>query len=176
MVIFVEGPDETGKTHIAKALCEEFGLQYWKNEDNEEFEKREFHTLLKFHYAKLPKMCKLFQGMESGVVFDRNFITEAVYSKVFNRPTYPEVLEQLNKDYAELKAVTVYCYKTDYRKFEDPHVNVERMKEIEEEYMRYFMNHIEIPTLMLDTTDENLQRQIKTIKEFLMRRYYGDYS
>ena len=167
MIIFMEGADETAKTHIAKALAKKYGLQYWKNEDNEEYEDGTFHELLKYHYAKLPKMCKMFESLHSGVVFDRNYITEAVYAEVFDRPTYRYIIRDLEETYANMGAVTIYCYKSAHREFNDPHITFDKIRPITDEYQLYFDTKSKMPVLHLNTTDEDLKRQLGTIGRFL---------
>lgn len=173
MIIFIEGPDECGKTHIAHALCELYNLQYWKNEDGAEFDSGSLDLVLKYHYSKLPKMCALFQSLNSGIVFDRNFISEAVYSKVFQRHTYQNIIELLNLTYAEMGAVVIYCTKSKYKNFDDPHIDIDHVEKIKEAYEEYFETHTEIPVLRLDTTSEDLEDQLEKIDNFLLRRCNG---
>ena len=105
---------------------------------------------------------------DGGIVFDRNFISEAVYSTYFNRKTDWDVLYKLWDWYADRDTMIILCHKTEYKKYTDDHVPEEAAKEILETYYECMDNMTittkkKIWTLILDTTDENLDLQIKTI-------------
>ncbi len=168
-VIFIEGPDRAGKTHIAKAIAEKYGLAYWKNDDNAEYETPTpdaFANTLKYHYAKLPTMCKLFMSHGSGVVFDRNYISEWVYSKFFERDTHENIIEDLERKYTEMGAVVIYCTK-DYTNFDDKYIAIENIADIKFWYNEYFNRKRSLPMIWLDTTSEDLNDQMKSIDNWL---------
>ena len=131
---------------------------------------------MKFHYAKLPKMCKMFESIGTGVVFDRNYITEAVYSAAFKRQTHQEIIKDTHVEYCEMGAVCIYCFKTEYSEYSDPHINIENISKIKKAYYDWFVitNHHGMPVLFLDTTDENLENQLEKIDKFIQRSYYNN--
>jgi len=170
VIIFVEGADEAGKTHIAKTLAKLYGLQYWKNEDGPEFfagSEGGFKKLLKYHYSKLPKMCNMLESLGSGIIFDRNYISESVYSNVYGRETHPEIIAKLEDTYAAMGAITIYCYKTEYKKFQDDHIRFHEIADIQAAYSIYIDFNSRMPVLMLNTTDENLESQLEKIAYFI---------
>ena len=112
-------------------------------------------------------MCKMMEDLDSGVIFDRNYITEAVYAEVFNRPTHHDILRYLEHTYADMGAITIYCYKSSYRKFDDQHISSEDLLDIGIEYNRYFDTHSIMPVLYLDTTSEDLAHQLEIIALFI---------
>lgn len=70
MRIIIEGADGVGKTTIAEKIAEKFNLSlvHFTNKDPRD---------LNFYYQSLRK---------NNVVYDRSFLSEMIYPKIFNRP------------------------------------------------------------------------------------------
>ena len=77
MNIVIEGCDGTGKSTIAKHLCERFGLQYWHESQPRTF--KEYEQMLKY----------------GGFVFDRFCFGQFVYNAPEERKLTPEELKKL---------------------------------------------------------------------------------
>jgi len=170
-VLFVEGPDRCGKTHIAKALAEKYSLEYWRNDNVDDILRYagpgEFKKVLQYYYSQMPLFAKMLQNRGSGLVIDRCYITEWVYSNLFNRATDLDVIQGLEQQYMELGGVIIYCYKTDYMAFHDEFVKEEQIKQIKDLYRIYFEEHAKMPILWLDTSHEDLTDQLMIIDRFL---------
>lgn len=70
MRIIIEGADGVGKSTIAKKIAEKFNLSlvHCTNKDPRD---------LNFYYQSLRK---------DNVIYDRSFLSEMIYPKIFNRP------------------------------------------------------------------------------------------
>jgi len=166
----MEGPDRCGKTTIAKYLAKVYNLEYWRYSNVDETLRRNpdhWKYILRYYYSEIPEFAKMLENQGSGLILDRNYITEWVYSKLFKRDTYPIILADLESQYAELGAVTIYCTKKKYDDFEDEFVTKNQIDEIKELYENYFLIFSKMPVLWLDTTNEDLEKQLEIIDEFL---------
>lgn len=85
MRIIIEGADGVGKTTIAEKIADKFNLSlvHFTNKDPRD---------LNFYYQSLRK---------NNVVYDRNFLSEMIYPKIFNRP---EKLKKYEFEYLLEKA------------------------------------------------------------------------
>lgn len=177
MIIHCEGPDNVGKTHIAHALAKRYNLAYWKNDDNKVYQENNpgmFLSILRFHYSQFPKMSQLFESKCGGIVYDRNFISEWVYSSLFRRGTDEDLIRSLEEEYAHMRtAGIVYCYKTGYDYHKDDHINVEQVDKIRDLYQYYLNTRARMPVLRLDTTNEDIDSQLKTIEEWQKALHLG---
>lgn len=172
MIIHMEGPDRCGKTTIAKKLAKIYNLEYWRYSSVDETLRNDpnaFANILKYYYSQIPQFAEMLINQNSGLILDRNYITEWVYSQLFGRASYPGIVKQLEKKYSEMNGVIIYCWKEDYGEFEDEFVNKEQINEIKTLYGIYLLNHAKMPILSLNTTNENLEEQLKTINDFLWK-------
>lgn len=80
MNIVIEGCDGTGKSAIAKHLCERFGLQYWHESQPRPFD--EYKQMLEY----------------GGFVFDRFCVGQFVYNTPEQRKMSTEELKLLLRD------------------------------------------------------------------------------
>lgn len=91
MNIVIEGCDGTGKSSIAKHLCERFGLQYWHESQPRSFE--EYKQMLEY----------------GGFVFDRFCFGQFVYNAPEERKLTPEELNKLVTEvFAQTSTILLY--------------------------------------------------------------------
>lgn len=97
MKIIIEGCDGTGKTTLAKKLARKYGLDivHMTGKDPKDFE---------FYKQSLRK---------TNVIYDRNFISEPIYAKVFNRKQ-ALTKKQIEKLYKVCKKENVYIIMVDF--------------------------------------------------------------
>jgi deoxyadenosine/deoxycytidine kinase len=170
MIIHFEGPDCVGKTTIAKELCERHGYIYHTVDNDSFFRDKKtdyFIQLLRHHYANLPKLAA---QCRPGIVFDRNYISEAVYSCIFHRYTDGILIKRLDNVYRKLGAVVIFCYKNTYKEYDDKYVSQDAIKDVMYEYQNYFFKS-KLPVLRLDTEDRDIEKQIRTIDDFLAENF-----
>lgn len=118
MRIIIEGADGVGKSTIAKKIAEKFNLSlvHFTNKDPRD---------LDFYYQSLRK---------NNVVYDRNFLSEMIYPKIFNRP---EKLKEYEFQYLlekakelDIKIIIINNYDFELKNFEESVIknNIELIK------------------------------------------------
>lgn len=160
MIIIFEGPDNSGKTHIALELSKRTLIPYFKHkkvEDTAQFTKNVDLFLSEFA-----------QIVPFSVIFDRHIATEYVYGQVFNRLVPFDEIYQIDENYSKLDTYIILCVKRVYKNYHDEHTPKSKLKEIIRQY-NSFLKWTKCKVLVLDTTDENLEKQIKTILNFIER-------
>ena len=100
------------------------------------------------------------------VIVDRSYPCEYAYSKVYNRKSNDEATFLLDEKYSELNTKIIFCYKTKYKKFEDDLVSLKDVEKINDKYKEFFTKS-KTKYLALDTTDENINKQMIKIMKFL---------
>lgn len=166
-IIIMEGADVTGKSEIGSALANQFGLAYFKNlAEHQSFSDLTFSQTAFVEANYLLCLLKQVEIKENGIVLDRHIPSEYVYSKVFERETNEDEIWEIDRQLAELGAVIVYCYKDEYKDFDDEVIKFERIEQLKDTYQEYF-NKTNMPVLQLNTTDENLERELNEIIPFL---------
>jgi thymidylate kinase len=173
MIIFMEGPDGTGKTNIAEALANKYTMKVYKNDAEfklyNEDSTNKFISLLRYSGPAEYHMVKL---LNPDIVFDRNYISEYAYSKAFDRETDLALIKAFDSLYSRLNSMVIYCYKKKYKNYEDDFIDLEKINKIDLAYRTYFDTINTIPIYMLDTTNENLSEQIRLLSAFVEKRRY----
>lgn len=119
MRIIIEGADGVGKSTIAKKIAEKFNLSlvHFTNKDPRD---------LNFYYQSLRK---------NNVVYDRSFLSEMIYPKIFNRP---EKLKEYEFQYLlekakelDIKIFIINNYDFELKNFEESVIknNIELIKD-----------------------------------------------
>ena len=118
MRVIIEGADGVGKSTIAKKIAEKFNLSlvHFTNKDPRD---------LNFYYQSLRK---------NNVVYDRSFLSEMIYPKIFNRPEklkeyeFKYLLEKANE--LDIKIIIINNYDFELKKFEEKVIrnNIESIK------------------------------------------------
>lgn len=166
MIIIFEGADETGKTNIAEKLAKLHGFSYFKNhQEHKNFTSDSFKNTAFIEAGYLIDLLKQI-NIPNGIILDRHMPSEWVYSKVYDRETNDSAIWEVDKQLANLNAVMIYCYKQHYEKFDDEIIKFDDIENIKSKYQEY-LKHTKIPTLQLETTDENLDREVAEIENFL---------
>ena len=169
----MEGPDGTGKTNIAKALADKYDMKVYKNEAEfrlyDEDSTNTFINLLRYSGPAEYHMAKL---LNPDIIFDRNYISEYAYSKAFNRETDLALIKAFDSLYSKLNSMVIYCYKKEYKNYEDDFINLEKINDIDLAYRLYFDTINTLPIYTLDTTNENLSEQIRLLSAFVEKRRY----
>jgi len=168
-IIIFEGHDRAGKTTIAKELAKQCDFQYFKsNSQKFHFKNDDFH--LAVHYEGDLWIDILNQlNFGNGIILDRFVGSEVAYSTAFKRPTVVKsYLDWVDKQLQLLNTKIIYCFKNDFHgEFHDDCISLDRIQEIKFGYELYFNSYTELPNLRLDTTNEDLEEQIKIIKDFI---------
>ncbi len=68
--------------------------------------------------------------------------------------------------------MVIYCYKKEYKNYEDDFINLEKINDIDLAYRSYFDTINTLPIYTLDTTNENLSEQVRLLSAFVEKRRY----
>lgn len=148
-IVIFEGPDQCGKTTLAEMFMEHRpGYQYFRstkqmgsNVDLEAAIKYDWRFMLDF----LSQV-----GIGSGVIFDRAFVSQFVYSityrldnvaKHYAPKEYTDLFEDYVNKLSELNHYVVFCYRKSYEGLIDKHnaeVNEEKMKRVSHNFANFF--------------------------------------
>lgn len=164
-IIIFEGADQSGKTTIAKALAEKLNYSYFKNpSQKKQFKIRSNRVVWIAEAAYL--IALLEQTDLDKIVLDRWVGSEFAYSFAFNRSTRYDLVFEFDDKMADLGAMMIYCVKDNYENYEDDLISEEDREKIREGFRRY-LHKTEIPTFYLNTTDEDLKKQLTLIENFI---------
>jgi hypothetical protein len=173
-VIFFVGPDMCGKTEIAKATASTLGVPYFKaSSEHESFlssrVSRREAFLNQLRYAD-PRVFDVLKQSGYGLVLDRGFPCEYVYSAVLGRETDLTMLRHMDEMWGSLGAHVVLCHRRkgyagivdDLDSSLDEHMLVE----LEKGY-REFASWTKCRLLELPVDDEDLAREVHDILTYL---------
>jgi len=174
-VIMVVGPDMTGKSQIAKELAMRLGNSrfYFKaSTEHDSFlssktTKREAF-LNQLRYAD-PRVFDVLKQTGHSIVFDRAFPCEAAYSEVMQRETDHTMLTHMDEMWASIDARIVFCHRNSYEGITDdldPSIDSAMLQRIHDAYVK-FLSASKCKVLKLNVDDENLDREVSEILEFL---------
>jgi len=162
-IIILEGHDRSGKTHIAKALSKELGISVFKvQRDNHNWSPE-----MNLKYLT-EGISQFLEQVGSSVILDRWHPSDYMYDKLFGRPSDLTKILDIDKRLAKLNTLLVICYKTPEHYQEDPEdadfVNPTMYSQMTE-YYKEFVDMSSIKRkLLLNTSDENINKQLHAIK------------
>lgn len=171
IILALEGPDMCGKSQIAEELSKQFGVSIFKNtgEWKVDLESTDyFKNLLLFGGTFL---IDFIEQVQPDVIFDRFYPSEFVYSKHFGRNTDLSVLKKIDLKFANSGGKIVICRRKNYDGIQDDlHqcIDSQALSKLDS-YYEEFTKWTSCDVLTLWVDDENLQREIKEIKEWLTK-------
>jgi thymidylate kinase len=172
-LIVFEGLDQSGKTSIAQILAKRIGYSYFKNPS----EKKQFY-IDDNRTTWIVEGTYLFNLVEQGVVsktiLDRHLPSEYAYSYAYNRKTDQAKIVEFDVKLAELGAIIVFCFKDSYDGYNDWAVKQADRAKIAEGFELY-LAQTRMPYLKLNTTDQNLEREIDEITFFMRQQIYNSW-
>ncbi len=165
MLLIFDGRDNVGKTSIAKAFSDRHEIPYFKHQginkgnfkdesQNAISEANELYSIDLIAQAKIT------------CIIDRHYPSDYVYSKMFR-----------NRDRASLRKVEdfliqkipkhliVICHKDEVTAKSDDFVNVELQTVARDLFLEFANDFSKANVLVLDTSDENLEKQLRTIAD-----------
>ena len=169
MLIAFEGPDRCGKSEIAAELSRQTGVPVFKNSGEWFTDLRDpsyFKNLLVYGATFL---ADFMQQTKVSVIMDRNYASEWVYSKYFNRETDLEILRKVDEKFAAAGGRFVICRRKSYNGIRDDlhdYIDSETLTGIDSLYEEFAKwTRCDVVTVWVD--DEDLSREIKEIREWL---------
>jgi len=159
-IIIFEGHDMVGKTEIATELGKRLNIKKYKN--NKE-QSRWQDKLVSLMYG-MDEIVQLLEQVGFDIIIDRFHGSEFAYSKVFNRFTSKEKIADIDERLAKMDCLIVYCFKDSKAYLEDDQdiVRVDQYDKLKVAY-EHFLTETKCEYIRLNTTDENLDKQVKTI-------------
>lgn len=168
-IIFCVGPDRCGKTEISKALSESIGVPRFKaSSEHETFLKHQERFVDQLRSLE-PRMVDFLRQTGHSVIFDRGYPCECAYSQVLNRETDWKVLSYVDSAMADMGARVIICRRSSYKGIVDdidPSLEENRLQQLDNAYVD-FSRWTKCKTLLLNVDDENLEREIREIQEWL---------
>lgn len=169
MLIAFEGPDRCGKSEIAAELSRQTSVPVFKNSGEWFTDLRDpsyFKNLLVYGATFL---ADFMQQTGVDVIMDRNYASEWVYSRYFNRETNEEILRKVDDKFAASGGKIVICRRKSYNGIRDDlhdYIDADTLQGLDSLYEEFTSwTSCEVLTVWVD--DENLEREIKEITEWL---------
>lgn len=163
-ILLFEGPDRCGKTEIGSALARNLNITYFKNKsEHENFINEDTLVKFKIETQYLLQQLKGLEYKNNGIVLDRHFPSEYVYSKVYKRKTDEDLIWHFDNEFAKLGTVLIYCYKSEYKYFSDEIIKLEEIGKIRDVYENDYLKKTKMQVISIDTSDEDLDTQLTTI-------------
>lgn len=169
MILSLEGPDKVGKSEIAKELSQCTGTPVFKNTGEWSTDLKDssyFKNLLVYGGTFL---IDFLQQTKTDVILDRHYPSEWVYSQYFGRETEMAVLKKIDEKFWDLGGKIVICRRKNYDGIQDDlHHYIDagvlvKLDALYEEFAKW--TKCDVYTLWVD--DEDLQREVKEIREWL---------
>ena len=165
-IILFEGPDKCGKTTIAKELSKVLAIPYFKFTAHDYWDKSEYELATKFDQ---PFLAELLRQTGYSMIIDRGYPSEYAYGHTFNRNPDLDLIAKLDDMFSKLNTTIVFCYKKKHNEA-DEKVSISKYSTLRNLYQS-FMLVTKCNGILLDTTNQDLNKQIKEITERLNEVY-----
>lgn len=168
LIILFEGPDNSGKSTIAKHLSELSGIPYYKN-PRERALKANGEIGFVTRYAGV-WFADFIQQIPVACILDRHYVSEWAYTLVEQRYREEEILRDIDMLFEKAGAFIIICTKANYDGYTDeltPNHHLSPLAEVYKQFADWSLNQ---RILYLDTTDQNLDDQCETIRKFIQAR------
>lgn len=160
------GPDMCAKTHIGHELSKRLGVPYYKaSSEKGAFLNKQERFIMDLRYS-CPARFDLLKQIGCGVVFDRGYPCEWVYSTYFNRPTDYDALRELDDKWSSEGLVMVFCTRRSFDGIVDdlnPKLQGTELKRIHGLYVQYFKTCTLCKVITIEVDDHDLDRQVTEI-------------
>lgn len=169
IIVFV-GSDRTGKSHIAHEVADRLGLRVYKaSTERDTFLSSQSDFLTQIRHGA-PAQLDMVEQLGTSLVFDRSYPCEWVYSRYFERETDDNVVLELDRRYAKLGAVIVWCDRDSFSGIVDDldeNLDERALSEISSLYREFLMKHTKCRWIRLGVDDEDLDREVNEVLEFI---------
>jgi len=170
-IIILDGADGCGKSNIASALADHLRVPLFKNEDEWQYfpeGNKTDYFINAIRYAH-PHLLQYFKQTGSSVILDRAYPSEFVYAEIFNRETDLAALRYCDNLCVEMDAKIIIPYRSSYADVTDQFDFVDEglLDKVHKLYMTSFLEWTRCEYYLLNVDDENLEREMKEILEFL---------
>jgi len=168
-IVICVGPDKTGKSHIARALSNKWNIPVYKaSTERASFLNNQDRFMYDLKFADVARL-DLLKQLKRSVIFDRGYPCEFVYATYYRRQTDHSMISYLDYEYSALGAKIIVFARHSYDRVVDdldPKLNGAALKQIEELYDQ-FVTFTKCSTHKIYVDDENLEREIQEIEDFV---------
>lgn len=162
-LIVIVGHDNSGKSHIAKALSERINVPIFKMS----VPKRFWDPIIAQRYST-EAILQVIEQTKLSTILDRGFPCDYMYSKLFNRDFDYGKLAEIDSRFAAMQTLIVLCYK-DAEAFlddEEDRIAFGITTEAYEKMTGFYREYLEMSkckSIIINTSDENLEAQLDKI-------------
>lgn len=157
------GPDRSGKTTIARAASDLFGLRYFKNGAESKMFAQNPKDFRAYVDITAPLTINILRQVHpDGLVLDRFTPCEYAYGHAFGRDVNDELIWWADQQLTDMDFFYVYCFKNEYVNWDDDPRKLERMLDIKRWYSSY-ISKSKMSGITLETSDENVDSQLVNI-------------
>ena len=161
-IIILEGHDRSGKSHIAEALSLRTNIPLYKAHRNKHW----WDPIVNIHYFT-EAVTQFLEQTKTSVILDRWMGSDYMYSKLFDRDISFRKIFELDERFAKMNALLVICFKDESCYIEDKedfeYVNTTMYSKMTALYREYCEQSKIKNILFLNTSDENIENQLKAI-------------
>jgi len=171
-VIIFEGHDRSGKTTIANALANYYDTEVFMTNSKECFtSKGDYNNLAKFNLkiSEFVKEVSFHSPIDKPIIIYRSFMSEMVYSKLFNRKTNAIANALTDDNFYKVNATIVLCENVRER-YNDVDISDELINKSIELYRQVKLN-VRTDILSIKTKEHDVDRYVREIVDFVNKKY-----
>lgn len=164
-IVIFEGHDQSGKTTIANELSARLAIPIFKIERTNTW----WDPFINLRYAT-EAVTQFIEQTGVSVILDRWMGSDYMYDKLFDRHSDINKILNIDKRLAKLNAVIIICYKQPEYYTKDEKDGQLFKQEEYTKMTKLYEQYAEISNcriFMIDTSDENLENQLKNIIAFI---------
>jgi thymidylate kinase len=160
-IIILEGIDMVGKTTICQAFSKATEIPSFK----QIYKDKWFDHTVDLLYGEEARI-QMLEQLHFSAIFDRSYPSEYAYGKAYERQILEEKIWDIDKRYARLGAFIIYLYKPERLWQKDKTNLIETgMYGRIDKYFKEFLDKTHCPFMYLDTSDQDIDRQVLEIYE-----------
>ena len=160
-IIIIDGHDKAGKSTIAAALSKRLKIPVFKRTNV----KKNYDFVIDLFYS-IESYLQFLEQTKYSVIFDRLYPSEYAYSQVFNRMTSREKIYEIDERFSQLDAKIIILKKKKTKQLKDELIDKNLYDNLTEEFQLFtYVSYCK--TLILDTSNKNLKKQLETIIKFI---------
>lgn len=162
IIIFV-GHDRSGKSTIAQELSKRTGIPYFKVQRD----KHKWDPAANLQYLT-GGITQFIEQTKASVILDRWHPCDYTYSNLFNREVDMNIVNEIDDKLSNMDALIVCCFKDEeqyeFDEEDKDFVNPSMYSDMTMLYRNYLMTHSECRYIFINTSDRDLEGQLKVIQ------------
>ena len=172
-LIIFDGPDGCGKTNIAHEFVRQHPeISYFKNtSEHKTIKTYTNEQLTMIHQVQIDLFLLFMKQINCNIIIDRGYPSEIVYSRCF-RSLNEEYAKKVDNAHAQLGVKLVFLIKDDelLNDDEDKIFDNKALRSVKKGFL-HFATETKCENIIINTSDENLQKQIKKLNNFIYENW-----